>query len=876
MAVRRFGPVQAAGVQIEEKEPDKQIQAAPLGVTAVVGEFERGTPGEPGFPGGLKSFNRRYGSRTPSSEAPSSCEDFYRLGRGAGELIPWRVTAGDEVGAVLEVWNRAQVLDYAVITEATASLELTARAGGKTNLRYEIVTPAGGAPTVALSGNVIEITPATAGSTGSAIAAVINDDATIGALVAANGNETGTFTATTAETSFTQGTAKSLHSTWVAKNGGKWGGQRKFYVDEITGVNDLTPTSLDTGDTMIENEWVGGTLQLKKVGTKTYRITGNTAAGVISLEADQDLVTDWTAASGTPANRYVLTRENVDHLGNEKHLALLFVDGQENPGSEWGVEIYVDGSLVNQYRNLSSDPTSPRYFLNVINDDPSNYEVTVNDLYSGDKTVASARPANYHGQSLDLNSTTLWVSAVNASVSSTLGADPAVSVELGSLAGECGVVGEVFNTGADILWTVFQNGVYTLAVTQTSFTGVETDIGDEVCKIRVTNGSTSLADGDVINLKLTPLVPNEAVGGKIWPDVENEPDLSFQIVSNTRDSISVRTGLDLTDDGAIEAGAVYRVEYQEELEGGHDGSATTEADYLAAFDSVSSTLNKIFGKNKGLVKMSTPGVVSATVQKAGLEYAAARNYQYYVEIPSNVTAEDAAVNHINTTIGRSDYGFTYFPSFGYISDPDATPGSNEVALKEVSMAGMILGRHALVAKNYNGYHKAPAGIDVTLPDILLLPTGGPETASILNEEILNPKGVNVIKFRQGSVIIWGDRTISPDSGWQWLHQRSLMSYYENVLRENFDWIIFALNNPETQERLKTTIRAYFLPEWQKGAIRGDEFEGDAMKLKIDDENNTDLTRSLGDLNAEITLRLADTVERLKIVIGKAGIFDAVE
>ena len=48
---------------------------------------------------------------------------------------------------------------------------------------------------------------------------------------------------------------------------------------------------------------------------------------------------------------------------------------------------------------------------------------------------------------------------------------------------------------------------------------------------------------------------------------------------------------------------------------------------------------------------------------------------------------------------------------------------------------------------------------------------------------------------------------------------------------------------------------------------------EAVGIKIDEENNTNLTRANGDLNAEISLRLADTVERFIITIGKLGIFD---
>lgn len=782
MAVRRFGPVLGAGVQIVEQEPEQLIQASPLGVTVKVGEFEKGPLGEPQFLSGAKAFARRNGGRIENGDAPKAAQDFYRLGRGAGELITYRVasTTVPPVQSELTLYNRQ-------------------------------------------------------GVTGSTRAAALK---------------------------------------LKAKNGGKWGGKRRVYIDEHTGVGDLTATTLDTGDTMVENEWAGGTLDLKKVTTKTYRIVGNTAAGVISVEADQDLATDFAAGGGSPANRYVLTRENLDYLDNDKHLAAKVKNGVEDPSGEWGLEIYVDGELVLDYQNLSSDPVQPNYFVNVINDDPSNYEIVASDLFTGDKTVASVRPMNWYGESKALATTVLTLPDADVLVTSGGGANPTVAHTYGASQKRAVITGTVENSGADIRYTV-DIGPATFNVLQATFTGVPTDLGPELGTVTVTNGGTPLADGDTVTLTVLALVPDEAIGGKVWPDIVNKPNLSFTITDNAAKTVTVRTGLDLTDGGTISSGADFQINFEEEMGLGNNGADVVDNDYLPAFDVNLSTLNKIVGKNKGLVKITSPAVTSTAITKAGLEYAAAKNWQYRVEFPANITDEDSAVDHINTTIGRSDYGVCHFPSFGSIQDPDTTPGAANAALKQQSMIGMILGREALVARNYDGYHKAPAGIDVTLPDILELPTGDAETASVLNEEILNPQGINVIKFRQGNVIVWGDRTISPTTSWKFHHQRALMSYYENVLRENFDYIVFAINNPDTQERIKTTLRAYFLPEFIKGALRGDKFEGDAFQLKIDEENNTDATRAMGDLNAEIILRLADTVERFRITLGKAGIFDAV-
>jgi phage tail sheath protein FI len=101
-----------------------------------------------------------------------------------------------------------------------------------------------------------------------------------------------------------------------------------------------------------------------------------------------------------------------------------------------------------------------------------------------------------------------------------------------------------------------------------------------------------------------------------------------------------------------------------------------------------------------------------------------------------------------------------------------------------------------------------------------------------------------------------------------------MSHYENRLREGYEFIIFAINSKTNWALLLTSIRAFFLPEFAKEAVRGTDFD-DAVQIKIDQDINTNATMAAGDLNCEIALRLADTVERFKITVGKQGIFEQV-
>jgi phage tail sheath protein FI len=306
-----------------------------------------------------------------------------------------------------------------------------------------------------------------------------------------------------------------------------------------------------------------------------------------------------------------------------------------------------------------------------------------------------------------------------------------------------------------------------------------------------------------------------------------------------------------------------------EMAGGRDGIAgLVDADYQnQAWDVSLSPFNQIFGKNMGLVKFACPGITATAVQKTAVAYAEAKNHQFRYEIPSNKVTEIDADTYINDTIGRNDFAVVSFPSYGYVADPE-TP--NEGKLKLITLTGAIHGREARIAVDYDGYHKAEAGLDATLPNVLKLTTED----AILDEEYLNPLGIAVIKKMKGNFVMWGDRTLHLDPTWKWKHQREMMCYYENVLRESFDWIVFKINDALTEKPAMTSLMSFFLPEWRKRALRGKNFV-EACKIKIDSEINTDATRAAGDLYAEISLRLADTVERFIMKIGKQGIFESV-
>jgi len=591
-----------------------------------------------------------------------------------------------------------------------------------------------------------------------------------------------------------------------AANGGRWGGKEQFYTDDLALADDLTDTTMDTGvTTWTTDQWKGGYIELDELPNYRFPITGNDNTGLITVAADQKMKTLFDASGGGDL-RYHLVLEN-----EGKALSIEIGDGEEKPTEEFSLTVYVDGNYVKKYPNLSTDPNSSRYWVSLINDDDSNDEIVVTDLWTG-AHAAWVRPANHYGV-IDTGLTDTVLPAVIHEFAHTVGdADATVTLDA---------------TDDDMKpqkITIVMDDATTATVTSDKFgplgAAAALTVGTPFVpntkwapEFTITNGAEALEAGDTMVLNYKPFKPDALIGGYVYPDKVNAPNVKFRIVDNDHDSITAADGSTMLTDGA--PADEFMVVAPLELTGGRNGNADlVDADYSQqAWDTATSPFNRIFGKNLGLVKFATPGVISTAVEKAGAAYANAKNHQYRYEIPKSVTTEQGAIDHINDTLGRTEYAVAAFPSWCSVPDPEATePGK----LKETPNTGMIHGREARIAADYNGYHKAEAGLDAILPKILKIPTGD----AILNEEMLNPVGIAVIKKLKGNFIIWGDRTLHLDPTWKWKHQREMMSYYEHVLQENFDWIVFAINDPVTEKMALAALNSYFEPEWVKRALRG--------------------------------------------------------
>ena len=657
-----------------------------------------------------------------------------------------------------------------------------------------------------------------------------------------------------------------------ANNGGRWAGKRDIRSSEVAVIaTDITETTLDTGwqptVAISVDVFKGGILRLEGVTGKTYNIVGSSAANsttplVLTVASDALMATD-LAGGGDDTNKNFAFWLNND----AKELAVVVKDGNLRPDTEWGLEVYVDGNRVADYLDLSSDPASARYFVRVVNDDPENHFVTVTDLWTG-AIAADIRPANIAGVSSALAETLLTATIFQATVTGT-GDGTVGTLTLGTLAKPDKLLltcTDDSTPGSEVFSVVSQD-VYlkTTDLPDATVAVAYTAKDDYGFGFTITAGGADFVVGDTILIEANPFVPDALIGQILIPNTAKRR-IQFVITDNAQDTISVATGLDMTVDAS--PADAFRVEGQTALRRGTDGiSGIADADFTNLMVSDTTPLKELAGNNFALVKCAAPGNGAVAVEKAGAALAEALNYQWRYEIPANVLTEVNAEEYATETLGRSDFAVVDFPSWGYITDPEGEGGQILVPL-----TGQIHGDEARIARDFNGYHKAQAGVDAVLRKVLKLPTG----KARLNEEFLNPRGINALRWREGSVIRWGDRTLSINPEWKWKHQRELMSYYEHVLLENLDWVIFSIQSPDTSQQAKAALIAFFFPEYNKGALDNFLTFDEAAIIKLDTEINTAATRAAGDLNAELKLALADTVERFVITMSKQGIFERVE
>jgi Phage tail sheath protein subtilisin-like domain/Phage tail sheath C-terminal domain len=98
-----------------------------------------------------------------------------------------------------------------------------------------------------------------------------------------------------------------------------------------------------------------------------------------------------------------------------------------------------------------------------------------------------------------------------------------------------------------------------------------------------------------------------------------------------------------------------------------------------------------------------------------------------------------------------------------------------------------------------GVHKAPA-------NELIAGIAGFSTAVNKQQEILNPQGINVVRFFEGrGNRVWGARTLSSDPEWKYVNLRRYFNYLERSISRGIQWSVFEPNGERLWSNVRRTI-----------------------------------------------------------------------
>lgn len=178
------------------------------------------------------------------------------------------------------------------------------------------------------------------------------------------------------------------------------------------------------------------------------------------------------------------------------------------------------------------------------------------------------------------------------------------------------------------------------------------------------------------------------------------------------------------------------------------------------------------------------------------------------------------------------YVTTYFP---WLVIRDPVSGEMVTAPPSGHMAGVWARTDAT-----RGVHKAPANAPVVGALDLVRPI------SKGDQELLNPAGVNCIRYFSGEgILVWGARTLAPEaSEFRYINVRRLTNMVKESILEGTRWAVFEPNHHPLWSALRRDANAFLMNVWRDGALIGST-PGEAFFVKCDEETNPPEVRDAG-------------------------------
>ena len=245
------------------------------------------------------------------------------------------------------------------------------------------------------------------------------------------------------------------------------------------------------------------------------------------------------------------------------------------------------------------------------------------------------------------------------------------------------------------------------------------------------------------------------------------------------------------------------------LTGGSDGSEPTNANYTAPLEEIA--------RIDDIAIVAAPGYAAydqrEDIQGALITHAETRKaYRFAVlETRRGLEPTEALVDK---SVVDSSHAAMYYP-WVVVSNPLARPDDASVPRELVlPPSGFICG---IFARNdvTRSVAKSP-GNEIVRGAIRF-----ERNISHGEQEVLNPRGVNCLRFFPGrGYRLWGARTASSDPEWKYVGPRRYFLYLEHSIDRSTQWAVFENNGPRLWANVSEAVSSFLYNEWRSGNLLG--------------------------------------------------------
>ena len=209
----------------------------------------------------------------------------------------------------------------------------------------------------------------------------------------------------------------------------------------------------------------------------------------------------------------------------------------------------------------------------------------------------------------------------------------------------------------------------------------------------------------------------------------------------------------------------------------------------------------------------------------------------------------------------STYAALYYPWLR-VSDRTLGPGHGlQPGAVAVPPSGAVAGIFARSDRE-RGVHTAPVNHLVRGITELVAPVSAGE------QEMLNPEGVNALRFFEGrGNLVWGARTLSSDPEWKYVNVRRLFIYLEHSIDKCTQWAVFEPNDERLWVTIRRTVEEFLTSIWRSGALMGTR-PGEAFFVRCDRTTMTQNDLDNGRLVCEVGIAPVHPAEFVIFRIGQ--------